>query len=87
MLELKTTEGFGTTIDVILVNGELKTGDRMVLCGLNGPIVREIRVLLTPEPLREIRTKVEIELNLVQLYKKYSNKGSNGNKDLSSRTR
>lgn len=33
MLEVKVTEGLGTTIDVILVNGVLHKGDEIVVCG------------------------------------------------------
>jgi translation initiation factor 5B len=57
ILEVKTIDGLGTTVDVVLVSGELKEGDTIVACGMDGPIVTQVRALLTPPPLREIRVK------------------------------
>ena len=59
VLEVKAIDGLGMTIDVLVVNGYLREGDRAVFCTLDGPIVAEIRGLLTPPPSRELRIKSE----------------------------
>lgn len=59
VMEVKVIEGHGTTIDVILANGVLKEDDKIVLAGFNGPIVTNIRALMTPMPLKEMRVKGE----------------------------
>jgi len=50
-------EGLGTTVDVVLINGTLHEGDRIVVCGLGGPIVTRIKSLKTPQVLKEMRVK------------------------------
>jgi translation initiation factor 5B len=57
VLEVKIIEGLGTTIDVILSNGVIREGDRIVICGLNGAISTNIRALLTPAEMKELRLK------------------------------
>ena len=44
ILEVKAIGGFGTTIDVCLVNGRLKFGQTIVLPRTEGPIVTTVRV-------------------------------------------
>lgn len=60
VLEVKVIEGLGTTLDVVLSNGVLHEGDRIVVCGLNGPIITTVRALLTPQPMRELRVRVSV---------------------------
>ena len=55
---MKALPGLGTTIDVILVNGRISVGDTVVVAGQEGPVVTQVRGLLMPQPLRELRVKV-----------------------------
>jgi len=44
-MEVKKIEGLGSTIDVVLVNGTLAEGDKIVTAGFKGPITATIRAL------------------------------------------
>ncbi|UTF53728.1 translation initiation factor IF-2 [Natronosalvus rutilus] len=57
VLEVKEEKGFGTTIDTVLYDGTIRSDDTIVVGGLNDPIVTEVRALLQPRPLAEIRTE------------------------------
>ena len=61
VLEVKEERGFGTTIDVVLYDGTVRESDQIVVGGLNEPIVTDVRALLQPRPLAEIRTEKRFE--------------------------
>lgn len=57
VMEVKELHGLGTTIDVIVVNGRIHEGDTIVLAGQEGPIATQVRGLLQPAPMSELRVK------------------------------
>jgi translation initiation factor 5B len=57
VLEVKEEVGLGTTLDVILYDGELKVGDTIVVGSLGAPIVTKVRALLKPRPLSDMRVE------------------------------
>ncbi|SFG60012.1 translation initiation factor 5B [Halopelagius inordinatus] len=57
VLEVKDERGFGTTLDVVLYDGTVSEDDTIVVGGMDGPIVTDVRALLQPRPNAEIRTE------------------------------
>lgn len=55
VLEVKDEPGLGTTVNAIIYDGSLKIDDTIVLGGRDKPIATEIRAILLPKPLDEIR--------------------------------
>lgn len=55
VLEVKDEPGLGTTINCIIYDGSLKIDDTIVIGGRDHPIVTEVRAILVPKPLDEIR--------------------------------
>ncbi len=53
VLEVKEYRGLGTTIDVVLYDGEIERGDTLVIGGEDVAVTR-VRALLTPRPLSEL---------------------------------
>jgi translation initiation factor 5B len=61
VLEVKDTQGFGTTIDAVVYDGTIEADDQIIVGGQNDRIVTDVRALLQPKPLSEIRTDEEFE--------------------------
>lgn len=61
VLEVTDERGFGATLDVILYDGSVSEGDTIVVGGTEEPFVTEIRALLKPKELAEIRTESRFE--------------------------
>lgn len=59
VLEVKQIDGLGHTLDAVLVNGTLHEGDTIIVSTLEGPVVTNIRAILTPPPNMEMRIKSE----------------------------
>lgn len=57
ILEVKEDKGLGKTMDVILYDGKLSVGDKVVIGGTNGPIITKVRALFEPASLKEMRDK------------------------------
>lgn len=55
VLEVKEETGLGVTVNVIIYNGVLRKGDMIVIGGKTKPIVTNVRAVLLPKPLDEIR--------------------------------
>ncbi len=57
ILEVKETTGLGKTLDVIIYDGILKKGDKIIIGGLEKPVETRVKALFTPLPLKEMRDK------------------------------
>ena len=61
VLEVSEQKGFGKTIDVIHYDGIIRKNDKLVFGTAEGPEVTDIRALLKPRPLKEIRLDKQYE--------------------------
>ena len=61
VLEVSEQKGFGKTIDVIHYDGMIRKNDKLVFGTAEGPEVTDIRALLKPRPLKEIRLDKQYE--------------------------
>ncbi|MBI4257410.1 MAG: translation initiation factor IF-2 [Thaumarchaeota archaeon] len=55
ILEVGEEPGLGHTVNVILLDGVMRTGDSIALGRRDGPIVTSVKAILVPKPLDEIR--------------------------------
>ena len=61
VLEVSEQKGFGKTIDVIHYDGIIRKNDKLIFGTAEGPEVTDIRALLKPRPLKEIRLDKQYE--------------------------
>jgi translation initiation factor 5B len=47
-------EGMGATIDALLVQGQISNGDKIMFCGVNGPVTATIRSIITAKGEQEL---------------------------------
>jgi len=55
VLEVKEETGLGITVNVIIYDGIMRKGDITVIGGKTKPIITNVRAILLPKPLDEIR--------------------------------
>lgn len=68
VLEMKEERGLGLTADVLVYEGRLRASDRIAFGGKNGPVVAQIRALLQPKALDEIRDPREPFNNVKEIH-------------------
>ena len=59
ILEVKEEKGLGKTLDVILYDGSISTGDTIVFATKSGVASSRVKALLKPAPLQEMRAPTE----------------------------
>jgi len=55
VLEVNQAPGLGVTIDVLLVNGEISCGDKIMFGGIRGPVTTTVRNLITTKEGEEMK--------------------------------
>ena len=53
VMESSVLEGFGSTVDAILISGKLSQGDQIIVSTSSGPIQTTIKNILTPNHLSQ----------------------------------
>ncbi len=57
ILEVKEEKGIGMTCDIILHDGTLHVGDKMVIAGIEDAIVTHVKGILKPPSIKEMRVE------------------------------
>ncbi len=61
VLEVKDVKGLGTTIDIILYDGLIRSSDTLVIGNPGGAIVTKAKALLKTNPMKEIRVEKQFK--------------------------
>jgi len=68
ILEVKEEKGLGTTLNAIIYNGHLAVNDIIIIGGVDEPIVTNVRALLEPAELTEMREKKSKFKNVKEVF-------------------
>lgn len=61
ILEVKEEKGIGMTCDIILHDGTLHVGDRIVIAGIDDAIITHVKGILKPPSIKEMRVETRFK--------------------------
>jgi len=67
ILEVKDEKGFGKTLDVILYDGEIEEGDKIITCSINDVIETKVRGLFKLEGKKFIKEKKAVAASAIKI--------------------
>ena len=59
IMDINQEKGYGWTADTILIDGDIKVGDKFIVSATDGPREITIKNILTPPPLTQLKNKIK----------------------------